>query len=408
MELSDKQRQPLIDDVCEFVRIPSRSSPTGGEEGELQGIMAERMRELGLKVQTFSVDDVPGLRNHKLFHGPDRNYKDRPTVIGELGPEDAPALLVLAHSDTVQIRDPETWSFDPFCGAIQDNRILGLGAADDKWGLAVMLAVMRQLVQSGQSLDKRIVFASTIDEEHGVCNGTALLALSGIKAQAGLYLDGTGMRVSIGNLGGSNLYLHPKKPLSAERFSHDAELLQEACRQFSKDRARDFDKPFLRDSTMKDDSALFFGKEGEKGPFFYICFYTVPDDDPQGFCDRLEKHVADALGSMIADYELSYREPWFEPVIASAETPLVKHLTGSIRQVCKRQPHITVGAKNDSFALTKYASIPTIGFGPAVLDTEVSGRGAGHQPDEHLGIEELWQGGQVAWRTIGRWLEDRD
>lgn len=408
MEFPEKHKQQLINDLCEFVRIPSRSSPTGGEEGGLQRLFADRMRELGLNVQAFSVDDVPGFRNHKLCHGPDRDYKNRPTVVGQLGPENAPALLVLAHSDTVQICDPDTWSFDPFCGKVENGRILGLGSADDKWGLAVMLAVIRQLVQSGQRLNKKIIFASTIDEEHGVGNGTTLLALSGVKAQAALYLDGSGMRASIGNLGGSNLYLRPQKPLSPQRLSQDAELLQKACSQFSKIRAMDFDVPFFRDNSLKDDSAIFVRSEDEKGSFFYVCFYTVPNDDPIEFCKDLEKILANALGSGIADYEISYRQPWFEPALISPKTPIVNYLTQSIRQIRKAEPCISTNAKQDSFVLNKYANIPTVSFGPSSLFAIVSGRGAPHQPDEYLDIEEFWQGCQIAWKTIHRWLQDTD
>jgi acetylornithine deacetylase/succinyl-diaminopimelate desuccinylase-like protein len=327
-------------------------------------------------------------------------------VIGQLGPDDAAALLVLAHSDTVQIREPDKWSFDPFCGKVQDGRILGLGSADDKWALAVILGVIRQLLESGRTLQKRIIFASTIDEEHGVSNGTALLALSGIRAEAGLYLDGTGMRVSIGNLGGSNLYLIPRQPLSPQQLSQNAESLQQACSLFSKNRQSAFDRPFLSRNAMKNSSAILFRSENEKGPFFYIGFYTVPDDDPAQFCTSIEKAAADALGPMIADYQLSYRKPWFEPVLISPETPIFTYLTQSICEVRKTEPVITTSAKQDSFVLNRYAKIPTISFGPASLDAEVGGRGAPHQPDEYLGTEELWQAYQIAWHTICKWLDN--
>ncbi len=408
MEITEKYKQQLIDDLCEFIQIPSRSSSKGGEEGELQALFAHRMCELGIHVRTFEADDIPEFRNHKLFYGPDREYKNRPTVVGQVGPDDAPALLVLAHSDTVQICDPDTWSFDPFCGKVQDGKILGLGSSDDKWGLAVILTVIRRLKELKQSFDKRIIFASTVDEEHGVSNGAAMLALSGIKADAALYLDGSGMRATIGNLGGSNLYLKPNKSLTPQQLSRDAEVLKKTCSQFSKIRMQNFDVPFFRDNAMRKNSVIFVREENEKGPFFCICFYTVPDDDPIEFCNNLEKVVADALGTKITDYEFSYRQPWFEPVLISPKVPIVNCLAQSIRKICKKEPCIVTGPKQDSFVLTKHADIPTVSFGPAVLDAVVSGRGAAHQPDEYLGIEELWKGCQVVWEAIYRWLQNRD
>ena len=76
------------------------------------------MRQAGARVRTFEADDMPEFRSHKICHGPNRQYKGRTTVIREVGPVDAPALLVLAHSDTVQINSPDDWTFDPFCGAV--------------------------------------------------------------------------------------------------------------------------------------------------------------------------------------------------------------------------------------------------------------------------------------------------
>ena len=42
--------------------------------------------------------------------------------------------------DTVQVSRPDEWTVDPFAGERRDGAVWGLGASDDKWGLAVMLA----------------------------------------------------------------------------------------------------------------------------------------------------------------------------------------------------------------------------------------------------------------------------
>ena len=68
----EKHNQTLIDELCEFVRIPSRSSPTGGEEGALQRVIAERMSSIGARVRVFEASDLPGFLEHELCRGPDR------------------------------------------------------------------------------------------------------------------------------------------------------------------------------------------------------------------------------------------------------------------------------------------------------------------------------------------------
>src|SRR5580700_4958266 len=229
-----RYKAALIERLRRFIRIPSRSSSSGGDEGVLQEVMAREMSGLGARVSVFEASDLPAFKTHFLCHGPDRNYQGRPTVIGEIGPVDAPALLVLAHSDTVQIFQPELWTVDPFSGELRDGSIYGLGASDDKWGLASILTMIQELQDSGINPQKKIIFASTIDEENGVGNGALLLHLRGVKAEAALYLDGINMEVNIGCCGGSNLYLEPLGPLSIDRLSADVATLTDACASFSR------------------------------------------------------------------------------------------------------------------------------------------------------------------------------
>ena len=406
MTLDEKHKSQLIEDVCQFIRIPSRSSPKGGEEGALQSLVAERMQQVHARVRTFEAGDVPGFREHPLCHGPNRDYRDRPTVIGELGPEHGPTLLILAHSDTVQINSPDDWTFDPFSGEVRDGVICGLGASDDKWGVASMLTIMTALQESGQTLRRKLIFASIIDEEHGVGNGTLLLTLAGIAADAALYLDGFAMDVFIGNLGGSNLYLRPRKELSSDHLSRHAALLESACDQLSKRRASLFVQPFYEDNVRKSKSVVLYRRSDDGGPFFLIPFYTLPGEERATVCRQLEDAVSAALGADLSYYRLNYREPWFEPGITSPATPLVSHISASVRDVLGREPHVATLPKQDRFVLTNHAGIPTVSFGPRSTYSEISGRGANHQPDECIPIDELWQGCQIAYSTVCRWLQE--
>ena len=108
----------------------------------------------------------------------------------------------------------------------------------------------------------------------------------------------------------------------------------------------------------------------------------------------------------MSNYKLSYCEPWFEPGITSIETPLVGYLADSIQNITGEKALVTTITKQDRFVLTNHAGIPTVSFGPNSGYSEISGRGANHQPDEHIEIEEVWQGCQIAYSTVCRWLED--
>jgi acetylornithine deacetylase/succinyl-diaminopimelate desuccinylase-like protein len=395
-------KNQLIDYLCQFVRIPSRSSALGGEEGEIQRLMALNMRRLGARVSLFETSDIPEFPKHPLCHGPTRQYTDRPTVIGELGPHDSPALLILAHSDTVEIFHPELWAVDPFSGEVRDGSVYGLGSSDDKWGLATMLVLMQAIQQLMQPLRKKLIFASTIDEENGVGNGALLLLLAGVNAEAALYLDGCGMEIDVGCLGGSNLYLRPKDSISQVSVASDVALLTEACKAFSGRRAPLFERKYFNHNLMKECSVQTVQRTDERGAFILIPFYTLPGEDDKAFCSGLEDVISTALGSRISAYHKHYREPWFEPALVPIETPLVKHLASSVFDVLRKEPSITTISKQDSFILTNYAAIPTVAFG---CTRRSSGRGSFHNPDERLEVTELWDGFCVAYFTICNWLK---
>ena len=309
--------------------------------------------------------------------------------------------MVLAHCDTVQVFQPDNWTFDPFCGEIRDGKVCGLGSSDDKWGIAALLGIMRVLQDSDRKLDKKLIFASTMDEENGVGNGTLLLMLAGIKAEAALYLDGNNMFLCLGNLGGSSYYLRPRSFIDSDTYSRHADLLRNACKQMSLRRASLFDQPLLSHNVCREKSLILYDWEDENGPYFDIAFYTVPGESRAVYCRELEAVIAETLGQDRQLYEDSYLNPWFDVAIVSEDTPLVGFMSQAVREVLGREPTLTTVSKQDSFVLTNKAGIPTVAFGPQVLE---SARGSAHQPDECIDIEEAWDGFRIAYAAIGNWL----
>lgn len=400
--LPEHYKTPLVRDLCEFVRIPSISTAAGGREGGAQRLMAQKMRRIGAQVRTFTVDDVPEFRNHPLAHGPERDYEDRPTVVGEMGPAGAPALLILAHSDTVDIFEPEKWTFDPFCGEVKDGKVLGRGAGDDKWGMAAMLVIMAALKSSGRNLKKRLIFATTVDEESGVSNGTLLLHLAGVKAEGALYLDGGERRVYIGNLGGSSVVLRPQKPIAPQLIEQHFSALSSACRDFSAQRAPLYDRPCLRENSTREASALVHRRKDENGPFLTVSFYTLPGETRDAFYPQLEEMISKTLGGDLGLYSQSCREPWFEPALIPDDTPMVRHLLAAAREYSGIEPPVTTISKQDAFVLTNHAGIPTVSYGVS----HYTGAGAFHGPDEYIDIEEAWEGCCIAHSAVSRWLEE--
>ena len=397
----DTYRDGFLATLSELVGIPSCSSADGGDEAAIQSCIEQRMRRLTPAVRTFEAADVPEFFTHQLCCGPDRNYAGRPTVIAELGPQTAPALLLLAHADTVSINnEPERWTYGPFNPVVADGKLYGRGSSDDKWGTAAILTLLQIFTETDELSDKRLIFASTIDEENGVGNGLLLLHLAGVEAECALYLDGCNDVVTIGRLGGSNLYLRPRDGVDNGMFDTHCNHVRAACEQLCRDRAGAFDQPWWRDNLVRDTSVVLRRAADAAGPFMLIAFHTLPDDDAAEYCRWLEAAVGAALGDDISLYDLSYRQPWFEPWLVDPALPLIGHLSDGIEAEMHRQPVAVTGMKQDSFVLNEHAGIPTISFGPGRIGVA----GAVHEPDEFIDLQHAWDGFRAAHRAVQSWL----
>jgi len=116
-------------DLERLVRIPSVSADPAAAPHlwASAGQVAALLREAGLpEVDVVTAGD------------------SRPAVLGRRpGPPGAPTVLLYAHHDVQPPGEAAAWDGDPFEPAERDGRLYGRGAADDKAGVAVHLAVLR-------------------------------------------------------------------------------------------------------------------------------------------------------------------------------------------------------------------------------------------------------------------------
>ncbi|HET7036516.1 MAG TPA: M20/M25/M40 family metallo-hydrolase, partial [Thermomicrobiaceae bacterium] len=111
-----------------------------GDEGAAAEVTAAEMRRLGLAVER----DEAG------------------NVLGSIGDESGPTVLIDAHLDTVGVTEPEAWSQPP-AGERVGGRIYGRGAMDMKGPLAA--AVHGAASLAGRLPRGRVVVAATLAEE---------------------------------------------------------------------------------------------------------------------------------------------------------------------------------------------------------------------------------------------------
>ncbi len=98
---------------------------------EIAGFLAAQLKGLGLDVTVIE---------------PEPNF---PLVVGRLkGTGGGPVLEVMGHYNTVIVGDRARWHVDPFGAEIRDGKLYGRGAADQKSGIAAVLAATRAIVES--------------------------------------------------------------------------------------------------------------------------------------------------------------------------------------------------------------------------------------------------------------------
>ena len=170
----------------ELVRMPS---PIGQEE-LVQRAVAGRMRDIGLDVDTFDIDPTT-LVNLPGYNASPRPYKNRPCVVGVLkGSGGGRSLILNAHADTAPVESVSAWTRDPYGAVIEDGKLYGRGAWDDKAGLAEIILVAEALRRAGIRLRGDLILKSVVEDETSG-NGTLACLARGYAADAAIIVDGT-------------------------------------------------------------------------------------------------------------------------------------------------------------------------------------------------------------------------
>jgi acetylornithine deacetylase len=172
--------------LAQLVRVPS---PVGHELAA-QKIVAEQMRQSGLEVDMFDVDPVR-LRAVPGFNPHQREYEHRPCVVGVLrGSGGGRSLILNSHIDTAPVGADEAWRHPAFGGVVEERRLYGRGAWDDKAGCAAMLLVTDAFRRADVRLAGDLILKSVIEDEV-TGNGTLACLERGYLADGAVVVDGT-------------------------------------------------------------------------------------------------------------------------------------------------------------------------------------------------------------------------
>lgn len=161
----------IADLTQRLIRIPSPSFA----EAPVAELLAREMQELGMAIRWIEVPHPfePGVTSRQPVG----------TLAGSGG---GASLMINGHMDP-NVQMPG-WTEDPFGGRREGDWIWGLGAQDDKGGLAAALGALRALQQAGIRLKGDVVFCPVAAHKVGG-SGTRALLRAGVAADYCINLE---------------------------------------------------------------------------------------------------------------------------------------------------------------------------------------------------------------------------
>lgn len=122
-------------------------------------------------------------------------------VMGRIG--DGPRVLAFdAHIDTVDVTDPDQWDCDPFIGKLEDGKVFGRGAVDQKAGMAGMVYAGSVMKELGLLDGLQVWMVGSVMEED--CDGLCwnyILAEKKLAPELVVSTEPTGLRINRGQRG---------------------------------------------------------------------------------------------------------------------------------------------------------------------------------------------------------------
>lgn len=351
-----------------LVTIPSPS----GDETEIACYLAGELESFGLSVNLQPV----GKRFNVVARTP--------------ATQDHADLLLTGHIDTVPVMDG--WASDPFSASITGDRLYGLGAADQKAGIAAQLAALRALSLTGDLNSKNILVVFTPDEE-ALSDGMLEFLATKPRANLALLSEPHFRPASIGWPGKALVKVtvhgkaaHGGRPWQGVNAIEEGARFLVALGAVEAPEHHHLGKhPFVTLSmkggyeryslTVPDRCEITISKQ------------LVPGESKESVRQLVNEAAAAVKQARI---EASFARPYYPPAEVSPDHPQVERFRRLFLRVTAETLQLGYGKGVCDGNYLVEAGIPTIAFGPSGGNT--------HQPNEWVSLRELEVAAEVYYR----------
>lgn len=406
----EAHQDELFDCLGRLIRINTENFIHTGNEADCAKFLYKMYADAGLEAEIYYPDQVipPGHPGFITGRGTDK----RPNVAGVYtGTERSQRVMLAAHTDTVPIGDPNTWTMPPLGGVQKDGRIYGRGSGDNKFGLASAFFALDAIRRCGLKLKQDVVLSGYCDEEYGGGNGSIA---SCVKYPCDTYinLDGGNGEIWICSIGGQGFTAE----IEATEPQDSCELIVDGLCKI-----KDSLKPFQQNRFNElSQNKYFKGTDMHRSCFRITSFHCgdMGTDLSRGkmdfvfYTDKAREQILAELSAIETSVKtaleaLGIRFSGFTPVTryfdyecAPADDPAILLMMECDADVHGKKAKVSGACLSDYFLYLQYGSRSSFNYG-ILRDFKL--HGGAHQPDEYVECRDLLNNAKALCLFLLRW-----
>jgi acetylornithine deacetylase len=385
----------------EMIRELIRASEDGDETAGKQA--ATIMARAGGRVETVreSFEAVAARAPQPEPVGPAAPDAPRTNVVATwTGAGPGRSMILFAHHDSPAPSRPERWRHPPFDPQVVDGRLYGWGAADDKSGVAAMVAAVDVLREAGLPPRGDVTLVSCASKNRA--RGMAVVLAQGVRADGCVYLHPAETRRGLAEVKNLTpgllefrIVVEGRGIASAEPrhtpFAHRGESavarmarIAAALLDLDAARAARVSHPAFHAAFGRSTNLLLGAIAGgaDSGQVPVRCSLDASLTFPPGeTAEAVQAEIQRAVEAVAAgDAWLRQQPPTLEwldatqPAGIPPEHPLFETTSQAIAAVTGRPPEPYAGhAASDIRIPILYAGIPAVGYGPRCTEIAAAG-----------------------------------
>ncbi|MYZ42374.1 M20/M25/M40 family metallo-hydrolase [Schauerella aestuarii] len=221
-DAAQAQQQDVLDTMRDLVNIESGSKDPEGV-AKIAALVAERLKQQGGKVEIITPTDI--------FRMDDTPEKIGPMVHAEFAGTGTKKIMLIAHMDTVYL--PGMLKDQPY--RVEGDKAYGLGIADDKQGVALIINTVAILQKLGVKDYGTLTVLINGDEEISSPGARSTITRLGAEQDAVLSFEGGGakgdLRLATSGIGSAYLTVQGRTSHAGSRPEGGVNALYELAHQ---------------------------------------------------------------------------------------------------------------------------------------------------------------------------------